>query len=149
LSFVADIWSEDLVNAKYYLAVARRMFKGYYDFEEKRFLVGVINEMAKAVSHLVRAFLIREGIRGKNPRKNLQIFMNDVAPKHLDRRTRENLFRILEVEKSQKESPIEFARKDNLILLINGEYKFLTIERLKEFLDSTECCVKKFDVRQI
>jgi len=146
---MAEIWSEALVNAKYHLAVARRMFKGYYDFEEKRFLVGVINEMAKAVSHLVRAFLIREGIRGRNPKRNLEVFMKNVAPKHLDLRIRDNLFRILEIEKSQKESPIEFARKDNLILLIKGKYKFLTIERLKEFLDSAECCVKKFSVRQI
>lgn len=141
---MVEMYVEPLMTARYHFETARRMFKSYYDFEEKRFLVGVINEGARAVSHLIRAFLIKEGVRGKNPRRNLKIFMDDVALKYMDDVTRGNLFRALEVQRAQSESPIEFARKDKIILLINGKYRFLTANRLKEFLDSIEIAIKSF-----
>ena len=51
-------FNEALINAKYHLAVAERMYLGYGKFADKRFLVGVINELARTVSNLIKAFLI-------------------------------------------------------------------------------------------
>ena len=137
-------YMRDYLEAKYHFATAKRMFKSYYDFEEKRFLVGVINEAARSVSSLVKAYLIFEGILGKNSKKNLKIFMDRVSVDYLDSGSRINLFKILEVERAQKKSPIEFSRKDKIILLINGKYRFLTVSRIGEFLDSIEGALKAF-----
>ena len=57
-------WKLDFIEAKYHLAVAERMLENYAEYPEKRFLIGVINEGAKAASRLVRAFMIYDGVHG-------------------------------------------------------------------------------------
>jgi len=129
-------FNEALINAKYHLAVAERMYSGYAEFPDKRFLIGVINEAARAASNLVKAFLIRANRGGKDSKRNVKIFMEVIAPQYLDELTRENLFKTLEIEKAQKTSPIEYAKGDKIILLIEGKYRFLTAQRIGEFIGS-------------
>ena len=137
-------FNEALINAKYHLAVAERMYSGYGEFADKRFLIGVINEAAKAASNLIKAFLIRANQGGKEVSRNMKIFMEVIAPQYLDNLTRENLFKILEVEKAQKVSPIEYARGDKIILLIEGKYRFLTAQRIGEFVGSIKTGIGRF-----
>jgi len=129
----------DFMEAKYHLAVAERMLEGYREYPEKRFVVGVINEGAKAASRVIRAFLIYDGTRG-----DINVFSRKVAPKYLDDITVENLVKILEVERAQKVSPIEFAKGDKIILLIRGKYRVLTVSRIREFVKSVGDAVSKF-----
>ncbi len=121
----------DFMEAKYHLAVAERMLDGYKGYPEKRFVVGVINEGAKAASRLVRAFLIYDETHG-----GIEKFLGKVAPKYLDAVSVENLMKMLEVERAQKVSRIEFARGEKIIFLIKGEYKVVTVPRLAEFVKS-------------
>jgi len=137
-------WEEDFVNAKYHLAVAERMYSGYGKFPDKRFLIGIINESARAVSNLIKAFLIRANIKGKDSKKNIEIFMEEIAPLYLNDLTRENLFKVLEIEKAQKTSPIEYAKRDKIILLIEGEYRFLSARRIGEFIESIKEGIRRF-----
>jgi len=137
-------FNEAIINAKYHLAVVERMFRGYKQSCDKRFLVGIINEAARAISNLIAAFLIREGIKIKNTKKNLKIFEKCVASKYLDAVTRENLLKMLEIRRAQKESPIEYARGEKIILLIKGKYRFLTAERIQEFVESIRKAIKEF-----
>ena len=133
------MWKSDFIEAKYHLAVAERMMAGYAEYPEKRFLIGVINETARSVSRLIRAYLIYDGIRG-----GLDEFLRRVAPKYLDAVTCEHLVKALEIERAQKESPIEFARGDKIILLIRGKYRFLTANRISEFVKSVNVAVSAF-----
>lgn len=137
LFFMMD-YMVDFVEAKYHLVVARRMMKSYREYPEKRFLVGVINEEARVASRIIRAFLIYEGVRG-----GMKKFLS-FAGKYLDDSTIENLGRILEVERAQKVSPVEFSKDNKVILLIDGKYRILTVERLNEFLKSLEKAVLEF-----
>ncbi|GEM_PF-652285 len=137
-------FDENLINAKYHLAIAQRLFENYANYEEKRFLVGVINESALAVGALVRGYLILEGKGGRNSKKNLQIFISEIAPKYFDEIIVDNLRKVLEIEKAQRLSPIEFSKKDKIILLVEGEYRFLKAERFKEFLNSAELAIRRF-----
>ena len=132
------------MNAKYHLAVAERMYSGYGEFPDKRFLIGIINEAARAASNLIKAFLIRENRGGKDSKRNVKIFMEVVALQYLDELTRENLFKVLEVEKAQKTSPIEYAKGDKIILLIRGKYRFLTAQRIGEFVESVRAGIEQF-----
>lgn len=133
-----------LVDAKYHLAVAERMLKNFAEFQDKRFLIGVINGSARATSNLIKAFLIREQVGGKNIGKNIKLFMKVIVPKYLDDLTGENLFKVLEVERAQKSSPIEYAREDKIILLIEGKYRFLTARRISEFVNSIRNAIDRF-----
>ena len=132
-------WKADFYEAKWHLSVANRMLESYGGYSEKRFLVGVIREGAKAAGKLVRSFLIRDGVKG-----DLETFLKKVAPKYLDEATIGNLVKILEVERAQRISKVEFVRRDKIILLIEGKYQILTVARLKEFINSVEVAVENF-----
>tara|TARA_Y100000034_G_C6857981_1_gene390167 strand:+ start:198 stop:656 length:459 start_codon:yes stop_codon:yes gene_type:complete len=135
---------ENLINAKYHLKIAQRLHENYANFEEKRFLVGIINESAKSVSNIIKCFLIFEKCYGGDSRKNLKIFISKIAPKYFDEITIQNLRKILEIEYSQKISPIEFSKKDKIILLVEGRYRFLRVNRFEEFLKSIEFAINRF-----
>ena len=137
----------NFIESKYHLSVARRMFKSYSDFEEKRFLVGVINELAKSSSCLIRAYLLKEKVSIGKWEKNLRIFMEKIGPKYLTRGDLINIFKTLEIEKAQKESHVEFARGDKIILLVRDEYKFLTSKRIEEFIESVENGIKSLQFK--
>jgi|SRR3989338_8436755 len=137
-------WDLNLINSKYHLSIAKRMFNSFYDFREKRFLIGVINELAGSSSNLIKAYLIYENSFGRREKKNLDIFIKKVGPIYLDLENLRNILKALEIQKAQKDSKIEFAKGDKIILLVNGKYRFLTSERLKEFIDSVELGINKF-----
>ena len=128
----------DFMDAKYHLAVAERMMAGYEEYPEKRFLVGVINEGARAAAKIVLAMTKYENFQGNRKQiiDNRMDYFLEVASKCLDSVTIENIVKILEVEKAQKVSPVEFASGDKLIFLIDGKYRILTISRIGEFLKS-------------
>ncbi|MCK4650126.1 hypothetical protein KAT36_02740 [Candidatus Pacearchaeota archaeon] len=132
-------WRADFFEARYHLSVARRMLETYDEFPEKRILVGIIREGGRAVRKLVRAFLIREGMTG-----NLDVFLRKIALKYLDEKTVENLVKILEIERAQRMSKVEFVKNDKILLLVDGRWKVLKVSRLREFLDSVNYAVDKF-----
>ncbi|MFH0711644.1 MAG: hypothetical protein V1889_00800 [archaeon] len=127
---------KDFVDAKYHLAVAGRMLASYDEVGDKRFLIGIIREAARATSNLVGAFVKRENSRGD---------WRNVLLKYVDGATCENLFRILEIERAQRSSPIEYARRDKIILLVDGKYRILTVDRIREFVKSVGDGIKIFD----
>jgi len=132
-------YMKDLMEAKYHLSIAKRMIESYEQYSEKRILVGVINESAKATSSLIRAFLIKEKTKG-----DFDVFLKKITPKYLDKKTTENITKILEIEKAQKISKIEFAKKNKIILLADGKYRILTLERIKEFVKSINEAISNF-----
>ena len=128
-------WDENFVNARYHLAVAERMFRNYGEIGDKRFLIGVINEAAKAVSFLIK--VIRKIDRSSGDLKS-------VVVKYFDSITCENLLKVLEIEKIQRNSPIEYAKGDKIILLINGRYRILTADRIGELVKSVGDGIRVF-----
>lgn len=134
----------DLVNSKYHLGVAKRMHKSFYDYYEKRFLIGVINELGKAASSLIRAYLILGGIFSKNSKKNLKTFTEDIGPNYLEKSVLLNINKALEIERAQRISRIEFSKDDKIILLVDGKYKILTAKRLLELIDSVAFGISEF-----
>jgi len=135
-------WKEGLINAKYHFAVAERMLVSYGEVGDKRFLVGVIREAAKSVSFLINAFVRFDGSRGD---------WKGIILKYVDGVTCENLFKILEIEGAQRDSPIEYVKGDKLILLIRGRYRILTVDRIREFVESVGDGISAFrgNLRQI
>lgn len=133
-------WRADLYEAKYHLATAKRMMSNYEQYSEKRFLTGTINEATRAIFALIRTFFIHENTKERNTNK----FLSEIAPKYLSSTTCENLSKLLEIRKARKGSPIEFAKGEKIILLIDGKYKILTATRVKEFLESVENGISVF-----
>ena len=132
-------WRTDFYEARWHLDVAKRMLGVYDEYAEKRVLVGVIREAAKASANLVRAFLIMDETRG-----NLKTFVDTVAPKYLDVESAESLVRVLEIERAQRNSKSEFARKDAILLEDDGKWKILKISRLRYLVNNINNIVDNF-----
>jgi len=132
-------YREEFYSARWHLDVAKRMLGVYEEYAEKRVLVGVIREGAKAAGKLVRAFLIREGMKG-----DLKVFVREVAPRYLDAGVIENVVKILEIERAQRMARVEFVKGDNILLEADGEWKVLKVERLKEFINSIDDIICNF-----
>ena len=133
---------EDYISAKYHLAVTKRLFENYGSYSEKRLIVGVINELARASSKIIRAYLLHE------KKRQLKDFIETIGLKYLDKLTIDNLVKILEIERAQKISPVEFAKGNKIILLVDSKYKILTVDRLGEFIESCQKAIERFP-RQI
>jgi hypothetical protein len=133
-------FKSEIIEAKYHLSIVKRMLKLYEEYPEKRVLIGIINESAKCAGKLVRSFLIFKKTKG-----NLETFTKYIAPQYLKQNTIENIIKMLEVQSAQKNSPIEFYKKDKIIFLIENEYRTLTIKRLKEFISSIEESIYTFE----
>ena len=99
----------------------------------------MIREGAKAAGKLVRAFLIFDGTHG-----NLRTFIERVAPKYLDSVAVGNLVKILEVERAQRISRVEFVKGDNILMEIEGKWRVLKVSRLREFIDAIDDAVSNF-----
>lgn len=142
---------EDYIVSKYHFSVASRMLENYSNFEEKRFIVGSINEMAKSASKIILAFLKYESIQKKSLVKNLDSFMKKISKKYLKKEICIDIIKVLEIQKAQKTSPIQFDKKGDMILLIEGSYRIITHKRLKELLESLKKAIEVFRVsgRQI
>ena len=126
-------WDENFVNAKYHLAVAERMLVSYGEVGDKRFLIGVIREAAKSVSFLIDFVM-------KDSRGDWRgVFSNSVGDVIC-----ENLFRVLDVARAQRDSPIEYAKGDKIILLIDDRYRILTVDRIREFVGSIKKGIEIF-----
>ncbi len=138
-------WQEEIINAKYHLSIARRLYQNYSKFPEKRLLVGVINELAKSTSRLIKAYLIQ------SKKKRLKDFTEIISKQYLDEITSENLMKTLEIQKAQKTSPIQFTKGNKIILLIEGKYRFIKMERLGELINSVNEGISRFPskIRQI
>lgn len=136
-------WNEDFIDAKYHLAVVERMLVSYREIGDKRFLVGIINESAKAVFGIVFFVTKRERFKVGKWKKRVRFFLK-VASKYFDKTLVENLIRILEIKKAQEESPVEYAKGDKIILLIRGKYRILTFDRIEEFIESIRQALENF-----
>lgn len=139
LGFLFMDYREEFYSARWHLDVAVRMFASYDEYGGKRFLVGVIREAARAAGKLVRAFLIREGVKG-----NLKTFLRNIAPLYLDEIATENLIKILEVERAHKISRAEFSKGDNILMEVDGKWRVLRVSRLREFVDSIGDIIANF-----
>jgi hypothetical protein len=89
--------------------------------------------------------MIRDGKWYGGEGKQLDVFVRKIGVKYLDDVTIGNLVKMLEVERAQKVSRVEFAKGDKIILLIGGKYWILTIGRLREFVGSIRDGILRFE----
>ena len=122
-------WRTDFYEARYHLDIAKRMLGSFDEYGGKRFLIGVIREGAKAAGRLVRAFLIRDEVKG-----DLSTFMSKVAPKHLSDVEICGIVGILNLERDQRRARVEFLKKGKILLEVDGGWRVLEISRLREIV---------------
>ena len=113
------------------------MLENYEKFPEKRFVVGVINESARAVSNLIKGILIRENKLTNDFSQNILSFQK-IAKKYFAPDIFENLIKIIEIQKDSSLSLVEFRKGEKIIFLVDGKYKILTVSRLNILVHSVK-----------
>ncbi len=56
----------------------------------------------------------------------------------------EDLVRVLEIEKAQRLSRVEFVKKDAILLEDDGKWKVLKVSRLKKLVESINHIIDNF-----
>jgi hypothetical protein len=74
----------------------------------------------------------------------LETFVKKIAPKYMTGVTVENLVNILKVERAHRVSRVEIARKDRILMEVDGEWKILKVSRLKELVESIDNAINVF-----
>ncbi len=142
-------WDFQLIQAKYHKEIVDKLIKDFKDYEEKRFLIGILNELALSVSHLINSFLIyaminNNYILSKKSDLRLKDFKNKIGRNYLSLNLIMDLLKIIEFKKMQKTSPIQFFKKDKLVFLSRGIYITLSFEVLFKLNESLGLSIKNF-----
>ena len=142
-------WDFQLIQAKYHKEIVDKLIKDFKDYEEKRFLIGILNELALSVSHLINSFLIyaminNNYILSKKSDLRLKDFKNKIGRNYLSLNLIMDLLKIIEFKKMQKNSPIQFFKKDKLVFLSKGIYITLSFEILFKLNESLGLSIKNF-----
>lgn len=141
-------WDFQLIQAKYHFQITKKLFEDFKNYEEKRLLIGIINELAISTSHIINSYLIYSMIKNKtkiskNNNKRLKDFQ-EISKKHLTLNTTLDLLEIIEVKRMQKNSAIQFFKKNKLILLKKTTYKTISIKELNKLKNSLDKAIKEF-----
>lgn len=143
-------WDVFLVEAQKHLKTADHMaYVTLSILKENRMLIKIVMILAESVRNLIKAFLQYEyhfkRIKlYRDPQMNLKTFIDKIAPKYLTRDDLENLVKVLKIEKNHKDAPVEFVKKDTFVILMGDKYETLTVENVREFLNSIRISVARF-----
>jgi len=129
---MAKEWTEQIIFSKYHLNVCDRLLEYYAESPEKRFFIGALNELARSATHLINAILMQahidEGVKiTTNASRNFKIF-SSIAGKYIA--NPEVVLEIIKIKKDQVNSPVGFDRGNELLFLIDGQYKALRVDKL-------------------
>jgi hypothetical protein len=145
-------WRELFAKARYHFKIADHMaYVTLTLLKENRLIIKILNETAEAASFLINSILRKEHAEGKSriyqdSGENLRNFVEKIAPKYIVREDVANLISLLEIRKKHIESHSEFVRKDKFVILIGDKYEVLTIEKVKEFMNSTRRLMARFEI---
>ncbi|MAH49503.1 hypothetical protein CMI37_27010 [Candidatus Pacearchaeota archaeon] len=146
----AEKWAGFLGAAKEHFKVADHMaYVSLSILKENRMLIQIVAKLAESVRNLIKAFLHYEyhfkRIRlYRDPQMNLKVFSEKIGLKYLSKRDLENILKVLKIEKKHKEAPVEFVKKDTFVMLLGESYETLTIESVREFLNSVRVSLARF-----
>jgi len=143
-------WTGHLEEAQKHLKTADHMaYVTLSILKENRMLIKIVTELAESARNLIKAFLYYEYHFKRvklyrDPQMNLKTFIEKIALRYLSKGDLENLIKVLKIEKQHKEAPVEFVKKDTFVILLGEKYETLTVESVREFLNSMRISVAQF-----
>lgn len=144
-------FQEYLKKAEELIYTADHMtYVSYPVVREKRLLLKILSEINLSILNTINAILYYEYIHKKiiltkNAESNLDIFIKHCAPIYQITQNEINLILdLFNTVKKHKESPFEFSRNEKVVILSeNMTPKVITLEKTKEFLQTSKNILKK------
>lgn len=140
-------WKIKLEEAKKEMLSAERLyFIGISVLKDSRILIKILNELLKASFHLIEAHLKFEKKNFKDKIDGVIYFLRKIAPKYLTDEEKKDFTNLLKFSKMQKETPLEFVRKERLIIYYNGKYEAITKDKILNYSKILRKLSKPLDI---
>lgn len=128
----------------------RLLYVTYPLVKDKNLLLKILTEIKNGIASCINAILQYEYLYGRvrlssNPKENFKTFVKKSCPRYNISETEiKRILRLFEVIEKHKESPLEFAKENKIVILSeNMKIETITLEKVKEFLDSSKIILQK------
>jgi hypothetical protein len=118
--------------------------------KDKRLLLKILTEIKNGIASSMNAVLQYEYLYGRirlssDPKLNFKKFLEKCCPRYNISETEvKKILKLFEIVEKHKASPFEFVKEDKLVILSdNMNSETITLEKVKEFLDSSKTVLKK------
>jgi len=118
--------------------------------KDKRLLLKILTEIKKGIASCMNAVLQYEYLHGRvrlssDPKLNFKKFLEKCCPRYNISETNvKKIIKLFDIIKKHKASPFEFVKEDKVIILSeNLNSEIITLEKVKEFLDSSKIVLQK------
>lgn len=146
-------WEQHINEAKTYFKNANHLaYVSMTLLKDNRLLIKILLDLHKSTVSLIKAYLEYTAktdkiLLSKDPHKNLNLFIEKIAPTHMKKEQIDNLIRILKLARQHKDSPLEFVKKDKFVIFNNGNYEIITAESIKALIYSLNQSILAFPVK--
>lgn len=138
-------WQFQIEESKKFLAKAERLSSFSIDLlKENRSIAKVLFELHKAVIHLIKAFLDLKQIKLSEPKKDIMLFFEKIAPKYLNKSQTETLLQILTLTKKHKDARLEFVKNEKFVIFSEKDCKVITKSNLNTMILATKESISLF-----
>ena len=118
--------------------------------KDKRLLLKILTEIKNGTASCMNAVLQYEYLHGRvrlssNPKINFAKFLEKCCPRYNISETNvKKIIKLFEIVEKHKASPFEFVKEDKVVILSdNMNSEIITLEKVKEFLDSSKVVLQK------
>lgn len=118
--------------------------------KDKRLLLKILTEIKKGIASCMNAVLQYEYLHGRvrlssDPKLNFKKFLEKCCPRYNISETNvKKIIKLFDIVEKHKASPFEFAKEDKIVILSdNMTSEIITLEKVKEFLDSSKIILQK------
>ncbi|MCK5624416.1 hypothetical protein KAI04_01075 [Candidatus Pacearchaeota archaeon] len=118
--------------------------------KDKRLLLKILVEIKKGIASCINAVLQYEYLYGRvrlstNPKLNFKKFLEKCCPRYNIPETNvKKIIKLFDIVEKHKSSPMEFVKEDKIVILSeNMSSEIITLEKVKEFIDSSKIILQK------
>ena len=118
--------------------------------KDKRLLLKILTEIKNGIASCVNAILQYEYLYGRirlssNPKLNFKTFLEKSCPRYnISETDVKKIIKLFDILEKHKSSPFEFVKEDKIVILSdNMNSETITLEKVKEFLNSSKIILQK------
>jgi len=118
--------------------------------KDKRLLLKILTEIKNGIASCMNAVLQYEYLYGRvrlssDPKLNFKRFLEKCCPRYNISETEvKKIVKLFDIVEKHKASPFEFVKEDKIVILSdNMNSEIITLEKVKEFLDSSKIVLQK------
>jgi len=118
--------------------------------KDKRLLLKILTEIKKGIASCINAVLQYEYLHGRvrlssDSKINFKKFLDKCCPRYNISDTNiKKIIKLFDIVEKHKSSPFEFVKENKVVILSeNMDSEIITLEKVKEFLDSSKIVLQK------